>query len=444
LSEQSTTGARTAFDRIFLSGYFGFGNLGDEAILEALTLELRARHPSSTILATFGPDRSTAGRLDVVPVDFFDLDATAHAIATSDVVLFGLGGVFQDYWGATSAAMFKPATNGVEAWARPALIARMEGVPAVLFCAGVGPLRSLPGRTMFRMACGAAARLIVRDETSASELVDILPDATPTIAADPAHRLVASEEDRRNVSATLQDAGITDPPVTVAVRAWDLGLSRETLVGKLAQGLRPIAADHPLVFAPFHCGAGTDDRDVAEAILEEIGSGQGPILEMRTAGQAIALFERSRLVVAARNHGVVFAGCAGTPVVALRYDPKVTSCAAALGLGHLALDLDELDRLAEAISQALTTGRVVAEGMAARRSGLDARICRAFDDLDRVLARDGDSVLMPAGRPQPAPDREPYQRLLQARRTSRLNALEASLVRLRHELRAMGDTLRHG
>ena len=450
MAEQSISGRRAGFGRVFISGYFGFGNLGDEAILEAVVLELRTRHPSLAVTATFGEDRSTAERLDVTPVDFFDLEASAQSIVGSDLVLFGLGGVFQDYWGATSTALFRQGTNGVEAWARPALLARMENVPVALFCAGVGPLRTHPGRAMFAMACEAADLLIVRDETSMFEVLDINPSAKPLVAADPAHGLEATEDDRRHVGERLLRAGIARAPVSVAVRAWDHGVGRHHLVRQLALALGTLPTDHPLVFLPFHCGAGTDDREVAEAIRVALPERVAAVIDLRTAGQAIALFERSTFVLAARNHGVVFAGCAQTPVVPLRYDPKVAGSAASVGVEDLLLGLDELDRLPATLSHVLASRERIVQRMVSRRAGLAARIRRGFDSLDGLLVSRTE-----VGSPAPGTmdavaqlwgeRNELHQRLLQAERQSaRLVGLEADLVRLRHQLRSMCGTLRRG
>ncbi len=293
MAEQSPTGRRAGLGRIFISGYFGFGNLGDEAILEAVALELRRRHPSLAIAATFGEDRATAERLQVTPIDLFDLEGCAQAILGADLVLFGLGGVFQDYWGATLTALFREGSMGIEAWVRPALLARMGDVPAALFCGGVGPLRTPPGRAMFRMACEAADLLLVRDETSALEILDIVPAAKPLVAIDPAHDLEADEDDRRYADTQLREAGIEGAPISVAVRAWDLGMDRDHLVRQLAAGLGSLPTGHPIVFLPFHCGAGTDDREVADAIRAALPGRTTAVVAPRTGGQAIALFERS-------------------------------------------------------------------------------------------------------------------------------------------------------
>jgi polysaccharide pyruvyl transferase WcaK-like protein len=126
-------------EQILVVGYFGAGNLGDEAILEGISREFRRRRPGIRVAATRAGDGWIAGG-DVEPVSLFDVDALSAAVSASSAVLFGCGGVFQDYWGAYESSLFKEGTNGIEAYVRPALLARLRGVPAVLFSAGIGPL----------------------------------------------------------------------------------------------------------------------------------------------------------------------------------------------------------------------------------------------------------------------------------------------------------------
>jgi len=55
---------------VLISGYFGFGNLGDEAILEAVVGELRRRDPDVEIIALSGNPRETVLRLGIGAADF--------------------------------------------------------------------------------------------------------------------------------------------------------------------------------------------------------------------------------------------------------------------------------------------------------------------------------------------------------------------------------------
>ena len=49
--------------RFLISGYYGFENLGDEAILSALTHQLRARRPDAVITALSASPERTRARL---------------------------------------------------------------------------------------------------------------------------------------------------------------------------------------------------------------------------------------------------------------------------------------------------------------------------------------------------------------------------------------------
>jgi polysaccharide pyruvyl transferase CsaB len=408
--------------QVFISGYFGFGNLGDEAILEAAVAGLRRRRPADAIAASFGPERRSAERLGVQAVDFFGLDATVEAVGRSDLVLFGLGGVFQDYWGASAASLFREGTNGVEAYARPALLARMAGVPAVLFCGGIGPLRTPPGRAMFRMACEAAARVYVRDQASAEELRSIVRHAPPEVVADPAHLSSADSADRLWAAEVLAAAGIPGDgtAVAVAARAWDFFAPEPELAARWARALAALPAAWPLVFIPCHCGAGTDDRAFAERIRSGLGGRRTAIAEVASGGQAVALFERCALVVAARNHGLVLAGCAGVPAVGVCYDPKVAGSAQALGTEALTIGLDQLERLAEKALLAAGAREAWARTIAERRQQCLARLDRAFAAAERLRAK---HAALREGRPSAA---------------VRLRRLPVRVLnRLRRELRAL-------
>ena len=74
-----------------------------------------------------------------------------------------------------------------------------------------------------------------------------------------------------------------------------------------------------------------------------------------TPGQLVTLMSGASLVMAERLHAAVFAALAGTPAVAVGYDPKVVGFAAAhAGTEYIPLDgltADELFTAAESAAQ---------------------------------------------------------------------------------------------
>ena len=79
--------------RAVISGYYGFGNLGDEALLDIIVARLRARFPSLELDVLSATPIQTAERLGVTATPRWDSGAVRAAIDRSDVVISGGGGM---------------------------------------------------------------------------------------------------------------------------------------------------------------------------------------------------------------------------------------------------------------------------------------------------------------------------------------------------------------
>src|SRR5580704_6698444 len=86
-------------DSIFIAGYYGFDNAGDEAILRCMVDHLRALRPNLDITVASGNPEKTAARHGVRSVPWNDIHAVRGAVEKCGLVLVGGGGLFHDYWG---------------------------------------------------------------------------------------------------------------------------------------------------------------------------------------------------------------------------------------------------------------------------------------------------------------------------------------------------------
>jgi polysaccharide pyruvyl transferase CsaB len=375
-------------EQVLVVGYFGAGNLGDEAILEGISTEFRRRRPGLRVAATRAGDRWIKGG-DVEPVSLFDVDAISAAVSDSSAVLFGCGGVFQDYWGAYESSLFKDGTNGIEAYVRPALLARLRGVPAVLFSAGIGPLGTSAGRQMVALGCAGLALASVRDEASRAALEETGVGFSPTVSADPAYLLRTTDEAKARVRRRLVDAGVTPGTfVQVTVRSWPFGPEPERLADRIAAGLRALPPELPLLFVPFHV-TGAEDDDVLFARRVQAVTGRGALFEVADVDEALAVSGEARLVLAGRNHAAIFAHLAGTPFVALAYDPKVAAVADSAGTRIFSLRLEELDRLGDRLLSALSARDALAFELHASVDALRERASVPFSAVEEILERRG-------------------------------------------------------
>src|SRR6185437_3921635 len=83
--------------RILLSGYYGFGNLGDEALLHVIVTQLRMRFPDLTIeVLSAKPQETAAAAAGVSAIDRWNTREVRAAIERTDLLVSGGGGLLQN------------------------------------------------------------------------------------------------------------------------------------------------------------------------------------------------------------------------------------------------------------------------------------------------------------------------------------------------------------
>jgi len=82
--------------RFLISGYYGFGNLGDEALLAVIVEQLRGRYPGASIDVLSNTPAETARTYGVEATPRAAPGAVRRAIDRADVVLSGGGGLLQN------------------------------------------------------------------------------------------------------------------------------------------------------------------------------------------------------------------------------------------------------------------------------------------------------------------------------------------------------------
>jgi polysaccharide pyruvyl transferase CsaB len=293
--------------RFLLSGYYGFGNLGDEALLAAIVRRLGERYPGATVDVLSHDPVGTAARLGVDATPRADLRAVRKAIARADVVLSGGGGLLQDTTSLQSLLYY----TGI---VRAATGAKKR---TMIFAQSVGPLGGL-GRGIVRATCGGIAAATVRDESSRRLLASLIPNVRVERTADPVFLLDAGEGDPLDLRAEGLDG--PGPLVVVSVRRWQ---GHDATATMLAAVVDRLAETHGAQVAFLPLG-GPPDADAATTVIRRARS-TPVLLPDYPFPQARQVLARATLVIGMRLHALIFAARLGVPFTALPYDPKVTA-----------------------------------------------------------------------------------------------------------------------
>ena len=366
---------------MFIVGYYGFENAGDEAILEAMLEQLRALRPGLDITVASGNPEATSARYGVCGVPWNDIGAIRNAVEQAALVLVGGGGLFHDYWGVDPDAFLTNRHWGPVYFATPAVLAMLYEKPLMLYAVGVGPLLSEHARKFTRAAADAADQVTVRDAGSKDllESIGVAPDKI-LITADP---VLAFARDGGTAPSSLSPKEATAQPLLgVSLRHWAIGTYPDFWEREVAAALDTFleTSGGAVLFLPFQTCAGEREND--RAVIERVRSSMRSkaavrILPDSSPDALYAAAGACDVILGMRLHSLVFAFLNRRPFVALSYDPKVGEFARTAGVEGFALDITAVDApsLARLLHRALDTRTQFGAPLDARRQAL-ARLAR--------------------------------------------------------------------
>jgi len=384
---------------IFLVGYYGFGNTGDEAILSTMLKQFRTRRPELRVMVASGNPQDTVAVHQVEAVAWNDIAAIHRAVQMCDLVIVGGGGLFHDYWGVDPDTFLTDKHWGAAYYAGPALLAALYRKPVMLYAVGVGPLYSGYGVKLTRLTAQSAHAITVRDSGSKALLEEIgIPSENIRVTADPAFAFQPTLS--AGLEQSLDPAFVLRRPVLgVAPRHWSVGVHPDFLERELAAAFDLFLEQTggTVVLVPFQNLSGERENDWATTnrirehmrLRDRAAITKGPA----TPDQTYCTLKDCDLVLGMRFHALIFAATAGVPAVAVSYDPKVDELVKRLGLGNLSVDVKDVvaPRLAAQLVQALGSGDEFRSSMALanseQRQAADENVSIALDLLDHPPAK---------------------------------------------------------
>lgn len=274
--------------RVLLSGYYGYGNLGDEALLGGLSAALRAAGAEVCVLS--GAPAATRALHRVAAVHRYR--GLPAALLRADAVVSGGGGLLQDGSSRRSLAYYLAVLR----------LAQLLGARACVYAQSVGPLSPAGRRRVARALRGLP--VAVRDDASQSLLHDLGVPAA--LVADPA--LLLPRPARASRPAAAGGA-----PVLLVPRAGHPDLNDALL----AAGARLRSAGVPLAVLGLH------EREDGDAVTRLARALVVDPWRASTPGDALRLVSRARYVLSVRLHALIFAAVCGVGFAGLVYDPKV-------------------------------------------------------------------------------------------------------------------------
>lgn len=288
---------------ILISGYYGYGNWGDEAILAALLADLsNLGVDQEQIRVLSGQPKRTEEWHGVKAIPRYRVSSLVHSMKHSQLLISGGGSLLQD---STSLRSIPYYLGMIE-------FALANKVPVVIYAQGIGPVRRRMAQRWIQRVVSKAAAVSLRDQNSLALMKQWgVPTTGIQLSADPVFRFVTNKQSKT--------AGLTInlrpyPQWTDHISGWV-----QEIKSWMALGLGSIQ----------FVALGPGDQGMGERLRTHI-----PHLVVRTPQtyhEAMSLMGRYELTVSMRLHGIIFAAINGSYPIGLDYDPKIPALARQLG-----------------------------------------------------------------------------------------------------------------
>jgi polysaccharide pyruvyl transferase CsaB len=329
--------------KIMISGYYGFNNFGDEAILKSMVRAFKEKIPQIKILVLSQNPLKTSQTYQVKAINRLHLISILNCLRDTNLFISGGGGLLQDSTGKGWSILY---------YLGLILGAKIIRVPVMIYAQGIGPIRQPVNKKLMRWILNKVDLITVRDNFS-KELLENLGVVKPSIYVNSDPSFLLNKKDINcilNNYPHIQELMNSDnrPIIGVSVRKYkgnrsDLKIMFAQLADYLIEKYKV-----KIVFLPFKFD---DDVQVSEEILS-LMKNQADILKIKLEPEElISILSKFSLMIGVRLHSIIFSSMANLPFIAFKYDPKVKNFVAELGLSELLLELDNvsLEKIQEKI-----------------------------------------------------------------------------------------------
>ena len=314
---------------IIISGYYGFGNTGDDSLLAMITKNLRTSIPEATITVLSHRPAATAKVFGVRAINRINVFAIAREMRRAKMLVCGSGNLIQNVTSTRSLLYYLFIMR----------MAYKRGLSVMMYASGIGPLTGRFARNTAAKMLNRLDVITLREESSADELARLgvtKPQILPT--ADPALLTAAACEEWMEYLAVGLGIESGKKYFAVALREWKN--TPESFEKNIAAAITKICASHNAipVFVPMQQ---SKDEKICRRIQGVTG---GIVAAGLCASELVGLCAKMEFVIGMRLHILIYAAAAATPFAGLAYDTKIDALTGHFGLSEYNTHIDGFDK----------------------------------------------------------------------------------------------------
>ena len=301
-------------DEILISGYYGFKNSGDDALLMAIINDLKKHKESPNIVVLSSNPQETMKQYRVKAINRLNPFMIRKHMKKAGLLISGGGTLIQD---ATS-------TQSLIYYLQVIKTAIKHNVKVMLYSNGIGPLNGKMNIKRAKKVLNKVDLITLRDPDAWDSLHEIGVDKPLTlVTADPVFALDVADKERG--FELLKETGVkggTDRIIGVSVRkSHGMVQECEQKIARVCDyAVRKYGCK--IVFVPMQPSR---DEGISRSIMAKMKNRSSIIDKRLNVRDMISVVSSFDLCIGMRLHSLIYAASNNVPIIGLSYDPKIKS-----------------------------------------------------------------------------------------------------------------------
>lgn len=351
--------------RILISGYYGFNNSGDEAILRVIIDNLRARLKEVEITVLSHDPEDTIRRYQVRAVNRMSPAAIFWAVSRCDLLLSGGGSLLQDATSQRSLAYYLTIIR----------LAQLFRKKVFIYSQGIGPIHRERNRIRTANCLKKVDSIVVRDSKSKELLTEIGVNPRDIhVTSDPVIR--ARRPDLSPGASILKNEDCPRHSGKLLV-GWSLrqGAGEDAFTAETEKAIRWLQEERnaDVVLLPFHY---QQDIAVARRVKRDLKDTVGLVENRYLSEDMLSIVGNLDVMVGVRLHALIYSAVMNVPMIGISYDPKIDSFLNQVGMdSSLSVQNFTLERF-----------QAMFDAVMGDYSGMQLRIAKNVEEMKRALS----------------------------------------------------------
>jgi polysaccharide pyruvyl transferase CsaB len=293
-----------------ISGYYGFKNVGDDAMLMAIIDNLKMYKNDIRIMVLSKNPIETRRTYNVDAANRVNLIQILSIMRNSKLLISGGGSLIQD----------NTSTRSLIYYLGMIWLAKKMKMKVMIYANGIGPLNKKNNRNLTRCVVDKIDVITLREQLSYKELVNLnINKPKILVTADPAFTI--QPENAEHTNYLLLDEGI-DPNASfigISVRKWYDHDKYENTLANIADYIIETYGIN-ILFIPMHYPG---DLVIIKNIRNKMKNKSYAITKKHSVSEVLGVIGKTEMLIGMRLHALIFAASIGVPIVGIVYEPKV-------------------------------------------------------------------------------------------------------------------------